>query len=72
MYQPANGDTVTVTRTTPDGRTGSWTGVLSHVLDCGFRLTGTGPDGSPADTYMGSSHALLRDHGVTQTVQPTT
>lgn len=70
MYQPANGDTVTVTRTAPDGRTGTWTGVLSNPLNGGFRLTGTGPDGHAVDTFMGSSDALLRDHGVVQTVTP--
>lgn len=70
MYQPANGDTVTVTRTAPTGRSSSWTGVLSHVLDGGFRLTGTDVNGNAVDTYMGSSSALLRNHGVTQTVTP--
>lgn len=70
MYQPTNGDTVTVTRTSPDGHAQSWTGVLSQVLSGGFRLTGTRDDGYNVDTYMASSSELQRDHGVTQTVTP--
>lgn len=77
MYQPTNGDTVTVNRTTRGGRTWTWTGVLSEVLDPrdtesgigGFRLTGTGPDGQSDDTNLADSSSMQRLYGVTQTIK---
>lgn len=68
MYQPADGDRVTVTRHMPNGRTTTWTGTISAVSDNGFYLTGHGPKGS-LDTYLSSAAELAR-YGVTQTITP--
>lgn len=70
MYQPRTGDTVTVTRTHPSGRTSTWTGRISGILDTGFCLTGIGPERQPCDTCL-SSAAMLARYGVTQTITPT-
>lgn len=75
MYQPANGDTVTVTRTMPNGRVWSCTGILSRVLTAaaspsgkgGFQLTGTDCTGQAYDSYL-SDAASLKQYGVTQAV----
>jgi hypothetical protein len=68
MYQPSNGDRVTVTRTHPGGRTTTWTGTVSSVGPAGFRLAGRGPRGA-YDGYLSSAGELAR-YGVTQTVTP--
>lgn len=79
MYQPKNGDTVTVTRINQRGGTWSATGVLSHVLPAvdspsgkgGWRLTGTDCTGQPYDSYMSDASGLTQ-YGVTQTIALTT
>lgn len=70
-YTPTDGDHVTVTRTRPDGRTSTWTGVLSHCDTGGFTLTGVGPDGRVGPYALASADVLFRCYGVVQDVQPT-
>lgn len=76
-YTPANGDHVTITRRWPNGRTSTWTGTLTNVHHTdhtgwsGYRITGTGPDGQPADTYLAGADAMHHYYGAVQTVTPT-
>lgn len=67
MYQPQDGDRVTVTRTHPTGRTTTWTGMASAVSPAGFHLTGTDGRGYRYDGYLSSAAELAR-YGATQTV----
>ncbi|MFI1562188.1 hypothetical protein ACH4ZX_03840 [Streptomyces sp. NPDC020490] len=69
MYQPHDGDRVTVTRHHPTGRTSTWTGTLSAVSPTGFYLTGVDSRGHRYDGYL-SSAAVLARYGATQTITP--
>lgn len=74
MYQPQNGDTVRVDRTTADGRSYSWVGVISHIDHTdrgieGFRLNGTNCAGEAEDTFLAGAINLKRV-GIKQTIRP--
>ena len=74
MYQPQNGDTVRVDRTTADGRSYSWIGVISRIDRTdrgieGFRLTGTTSTGDAEDTFLAGA-INLKKVGITQTIRP--
>ena len=73
MFQPMNGDLVTVTRSKPGGTrpSSTWRGVISNVGPTGgFVLTGTDPSGYPVCSNFSSSRTLLALYGVTQTITP--
>lgn len=68
MYQPAEGDRVTVTFTTPQGRTYHHTGRLTQVSQhgCGFSLLRD--DGG--HSWYSDAATLMRLYGVVQTIKP--
>lgn len=68
MYQPANGDHVTVTRRLPNGQTRTHTGIISGLNDGlnGFLLAEDGD----LPRCMADAATMLRAHGVVQTIEP--